>query len=181
MNFKTFFESDQIEEWYHGTPHNIERFIDDFVGTGTDQEGPGIYFTSNEEDAAGYARKGNDPHMFKVSLNFKKLVPLKGKIPVNECIQLLKWAEDYENKLLNWGSENQNENLKAQKQSLLKEQTPHQAFQSIFVDYYRYSPIEFVRGMVTLGYDGVIVPRGFMNVKHAIVYNPKIIEVIERY
>ena len=42
MSFKKFFESydAEITEWYHGSPHAITRFSDDFVGEGDDQEGP---------------------------------------------------------------------------------------------------------------------------------------------
>lgn len=174
---------DEITEWYHGTPHKITSFSTEFVGQGTDQEGPGIYFTSNEEDAAGYAmwRKGSESHIYKVQLNFRKTVPLKGRLPMKELEKMILWAEDYETKLMNWGSESLEENMKLFKQTLMREDGPHQAFLSVYVNLYRYNPQEFCSNMVTLGYDGVVVPRGFMNTKHAIVYNPKIIRVIEEY
>lgn len=187
MTFKEYFEAYQQEAdmvWYHGAPTKIESFTTDFVGQGgIDQEGPGIYFTSNEEDAATYAlfRKGSEPHIYTVHLNFRKTVPLKGKPPMKELDQLIRWAEDYEAKLANWGFDTLEQNMLAFKKVLMRESSPHQAFQTVAQDLYRYNPQEFVSNMVTLGYDGVIVPKGFMNVKHAVVYNPRIIKVIDVY
>ena len=164
--------------WFHGTPKPIERFSDDFVGQGNDQNGPGIYFTTSDEDAWSYARKGPNGVVYKVELNFRKLVPKVGKVKDSEITSLVQWADNYQDKLLNWGSEDVNEDMRLFKASLSREKTPIDVFQSIWYSFYRYQPVDFVRNMVTLGYDGFIVDRGFTNVKHAIVYNPKIIKVI---
>jgi len=45
---------------YHGSPQKITNFTDEFVGGegATDQEGPGIYFTTNYKEALGYADGG---------------------------------------------------------------------------------------------------------------------------
>ena len=52
MTFKTFYEKlEEPEKWYHGSSTQIERFSDEFVGNGVDQNGPGIYFSNNLEDA----------------------------------------------------------------------------------------------------------------------------------
>ena len=45
MLFKEYFESSETY-WYHGSSDKIEKFSDEFVGEGIDQEGPGIYFTN---------------------------------------------------------------------------------------------------------------------------------------
>lgn len=42
---------------YHGSKHKIEKFTDEFVGKGHDQEGPGIYLTSNKNDAWTYSEE----------------------------------------------------------------------------------------------------------------------------
>jgi hypothetical protein len=41
---------------FHGSKNKIEKFTDEFVGRreATDQEGPGIYFTTSREDAMAY-------------------------------------------------------------------------------------------------------------------------------
>jgi hypothetical protein len=79
---------------------------------------------------------------------------------------------------MDWGSEDLKTNYNLFIKSLKNEENPLEVFQSIWYSLYRYQPIDFVRNMVTLGYDGFIVKRGFMNVSHAIVYNPKIIRVM---
>lgn len=181
MRFKHFFESLDIEA-FHGAPKPIEKFSDEFVGNGVDQEGPGIYFTTNEEDAAGYARKSSgDGRLYKVIIHLKKPIPPKGKVKESEIDQLLEWAPDVESKLMDWGSEDLETNKRLFKQSLKHEKTPKDVFQSVWYNFYRYAPQEYVRNMVILGYDGFIVQKEFMNTKHIVVYNPKSIEVIETY
>ena len=51
-------------------------------------------------------------------------------------------------------------------------------FQQIWYDFFRWSPVEYLRGMVKLGYDGQVInkPEGR---KHVIVYNPDIIEITD--
>jgi hypothetical protein len=183
MTFKAFYEKlEEPVKWYHGTSTKIERFSDEFVGNGVDQNGPGIYFSNNLEDAASYSKKtGNSGFLYEVELNFKKLVPQKGSAKKSEVDSMIRWAEDYETKLMDWGSEELKTNYNLFIKSLKNEENPLEVFQSIWYNLYRYQPIDFVRNMVTLGYDGFIVKRGFMNVSHAIVYNPKIIRVIETF
>ena len=181
MSFKKFFEGVDIEA-YHGAPRPIEKFSDDFVGNGVDQEGPGIYMTTNEEDAAGYARKSEgDGRIYKVIIHLKKPIPSKGKVKESEIDTLIDWAPDFESKLMDWGSEVLEENRRLFKQSLKREKTPKDVFLAIWYNLYRYVPQEYVRNMVLLGYDGFIVQKEFMNTKHIIVYNPKCIEVIDTY
>ena len=49
-------------------------------------------------------------------------------------------------------------------------------FQQIWIDFFRYDPINFVRGMVKLGYDAQFIQKEGDRA-HIIVYNPNIIEV----
>lgn len=181
MKFKTFFESIDIEA-YHGSPTEIKKFTDDFVGEGVDQEGPGIYFTTNEEDAAGYARKSEgNGKIYHVRLEMNKLIPTKGKVKESEINSMIEWAPNYEEKLMDWGHEDLQSNLRAFKDSLKRQATPKDVFLSLWYDLYRYTPIDYVRNMVLLGYDGLIVQKEFMNVKHIIVYNPKVIKLLDIY
>ena len=45
---------------YHGSREKIKKFTDKFVGgaEARDQEGPGIYFTTEEQEALDYAKGG---------------------------------------------------------------------------------------------------------------------------
>ena len=55
-------------------------------------------------------------------------------------------------------------------------ETEKDVFQQVWIDFFRYNPLLFVRGMVTLGYDGQLIEKENGR-KHIIVYNPNIIEV----
>ena len=50
--------------------------------------------------------------------------------------------------------------------------------QQIWYDFYRYNPVDFVRNIVKMGIDGIIVPRE--KSEHIIVYNPNIIHVLNK-
>lgn len=116
---------------------------------------------------------------FKVRLNFKKTVPLKGKANVNQIKKLIQAAENFEDKLLDYGYETLEENMRESLKNIINySETPHLAFQEVWITFYNYTPKKYVENMIKLGYDGVIVIRQ-SNTKHAIVYNPKIIEFLE--
>lgn len=186
MIFKDFLEEGAPKvleiEAFHGSPHKIERFSDEFVGQGVDQEGPGLYFTTNEEDALGYARKSEKGgYVYKVLITLKKPIPAKGKVPESDIDSLIRWCEGYEEKMMDWGSEDLQENIRLFKNSLKREKTPKDVFQSIWYNLYRYNPVEYVRNMVSLEYDGFVIQKEFLNTQHIIVYNVKAIKVLDIY
>lgn len=47
----------------------------------------------------------------------------------------------------------------------------------VWIDFYRYSPVDYVRNCVSLGIDGIIVNKDYEDTKHIIVYNPSIINI----
>lgn len=167
---------------YHGTPKPIERFVDDFVGEGVDQEGPGIYFTSDMEDAYGYSRKSQgEGVVYEVELDMKNPVPEKGKVPIENIKNLVEWAENWQDKILDWGYEDIDMNFQAFLKSLKYEKTPKDVYLSIWYNFYRYRPVDYVRNMVSLGFDGLIIKKDFKNAIHYVVYNPKIIRVTDKF
>jgi hypothetical protein len=54
--------------------------------------------------------------------------------------------------------------------------TEKDVVQQIWYDFYRYNPIDFVRNMVKLGIDGIMVTKD-NGVIHYIIYNPSIIKI----
>jgi hypothetical protein len=167
-----------ITEWYHGTPTPINSWSTEFVGQGTDQEGPGIYFTSNYEDAEGYARKGStEGRVYTVSLNFNKTISETQKPNSAQLLQLIEWADDWEQGLQNiYGEEDYRKNWKMYKEDLLSGSTMLEACLDIWMNFYKHDSQGFCSSMVALGYDGFIKKKSFMNTYHAIVWNPKIIK-----
>lgn len=162
--------------FYHGTKHDINSFIDDFVGDGNDQEGPGIYFGSTEDVARAYGNK-----VYKVKLNYKKPVSIKDgqNASDKELMWLIKNAPNWKENAQNW-SENPEVGAKMALQAIKEyNDNPHQQFLQVWVDFYRYKPVQYVRNMVKLGYDVILIPM-LNDVVHAVVLNPSIIEFIDK-
>jgi hypothetical protein len=175
---------------YHGTPSEIGSFDISYVGRGNDQEGPGIYFTSDRSDALGYAN-GDKGHLIEVVLNLNKVVPLKGSVKVDEIKKLTLWSlglEDesglddlseekyHESALSNFGEDVYSGYEEFINVVVRYTKSPHDAFQQVWYDLYRNDPVSYLRGMVRLGYDGVVIPKQIGS--HYIVYNTNVIERI---
>lgn len=172
---------------YHGGSSKISKFTIDFLGEGHDQEGPGIYFTTNPSDAAGYGS-----HIHKVLLKPRKLVPNTGRTNRRQVEKLILSAAGVKNmselqkidmdKFYDSSLSNFDENpLKAFQDAvetvMRYSLSPHDAFQNVWITHYRYNPQNYLNEMVKLGYDGVKVKKeGF---DHYIIFNPDIIEVLE--
>jgi len=172
------------KRWYHGSSHNIRKFTTEFVGTGNDQFGPGIYFTDNAEDATSYARKlGDSGYLYEVQLNYNKLLSSKNnsKVRQEELKKLIWESENFEQKLIDFDmdAESPKNGLKQFLGSAKNEASALDMMTSVAVNFYQNDMINYVSNLSALGYDACIVPRGFAN--FCIVYNPKIIEIVNSY
>jgi hypothetical protein len=158
---------------YHGSPKKILKFVDEFVGgeKAADQEGPGIYFTSSFDNAGHYGE-----YVHKVTLKPRKLLTTKPSS--NKIAKLIEkmvlMASDWE-----MHAQDYDENPKIGLRNFIistidYNDTEKDVAQQIWIDFYRYSPVDFVRNMVKLGIDGIMVPKE-NGVTHYIIYNPSII------
>jgi hypothetical protein len=159
---------------FHGSKNKIEKFTDEFVGRreAADQEGPGIYFTTSREDAMAY---GN--YLYTVELKPKKLVSTeegKNASPI-EIESLMKKAPDWEMHAMDWNPNPIKGARIAAKEFIDYDDNQHQQFLSVWSHFYRYDAVDYVRNMVKMGYDAIIVDRE--SAKHIIVLNPNIIVV----
>lgn len=160
---------------FHGSEAKINKFVDNFVGSqeAIDQEGPGIYFSSHRPEAESY---GNFLYSAELTprvlydqtpTNPKKLKPIIEK--------LVRMAPDWESNAENY-DENPEKGLKDFIESTLNyNDNEKDCILQVWIDFYRYNPVDYVRNCVKLGIDGIIVdtPRS----KHFIIYNPNIIKV----
>lgn len=162
---------------YHGSPYKIKKFMDEFVGSekATDQEGPGIYFTTSFDDAAGYGE-----YVYKVKLSPRKLLDLSEdkKIPKHILIKLIKMKSDWEMNAQDWAENPDIGAKKAVEDAYDYNDNEKDVFLQIWIDFYRYQPLEFVRNMVKLGYDGILIPKE-KGRAHIVVYNPAIIQLMD--
>jgi hypothetical protein len=184
MRFKLFLEENEggiIA--YHGSPEKIGVFSTSFLGSGHDQEGPGIYFTTSIEDAGRY---GGNVH--RVILRPRKLVPLSGRINIEQIKKLILSSlnlsderglfeidinDFYESGLSDWDEKPIEAFRKAVNSIGQYSKSPHDAFQNVWYSFFKNEPQKYLEQMVKLGYDGVKVSKTGLD--HYIVFNPNII------
>jgi hypothetical protein len=162
---------------YHGSETKFDRFtLDGIKLDSTDQNGVGIYLTDSIEEAKIYGK-----YIYVVDLYSDKKVQIQGKVSRNEILFLINNAPDKEMALSNYAEREQ----EAIKQFFLLNSKflnqPHEMFQTMWYEFYRYEPKKFIVNMVRLGYDFVKVKSVKSN--HYIVYNwekIKILNVINR-
>jgi len=159
---------------YHGSETEIKKFSDEFVGAenATDQEGPGIYFTTSLDDARAYGK-----HIYSVVLRPRKLVDESSHqdVDTNELVELIKTGPDWEMHAQDW-AEDPESGIHAAVDSMMQySENEKDLFQQVWYDFFRYEPLLYVRGMVKLGYDGELINKENGR-QHIIVYNPDIIE-----
>lgn len=158
--------------WFHGRTTNKIEFDPQFCGLGADREGPGFYLSSDYEDAASYAfPKGI---VIVVNLKLRKETPKKAKASdINFLMDNAK-PESLATALSNW-DENPRKARVELLSAILDDSTP---YTQAWYELYRNEPWLYLKNMVKLGYDGFFVKKR-QGVVHAIVYNPKAIEVVE--
>lgn len=162
---------------YHGSKAVITNFSDEFVGKeeAIDQEGPGIYFTTSLEEAQAYG-----PNVYTVTLSPRKLMDTTPTNP-NKLrtlvTKMLKSAPNWKETAQNF-DENPLKGITMAIENMMDyNDTEKDVAQQIWYDFYRYHPIEYLRNMVKLGIDGIIIPRYHKEGNHVIVYNPSIIKI----
>jgi hypothetical protein len=163
---------------YHGSNSDFNTFLTDFVGgeNATDQEGPGVYFTTSEEDAKQYGK-----YIYKVELTPRKLLfsNKKGSINRNTVIKLIKMRNEWELNAQDW-DENINRGLNYSVDAIFNEGNDKDIITQVFIEYYRHYELDYVKNCSTLNIDGILVHKE-NNTKHIIVYNPKIIKIISKH
>lgn len=168
-----------VGTYYHGSTHKLTTFVTDFMDGNENNHmyGPGIYFTSNPKEAAGYADKNG--YVYEVQLNFRKELSTKGKVNVNVLKRLMMNSPD-EDAWTNWG-ENKNQAIQLALQTTLSSSDNMlEALLNVWGDWYRGEHIAFATELTKLGYDGTLYPNinGSGN-DWAVVYNPASIQLIK--
>jgi len=166
---------------YHGSPNEIKRFTDDFVGgkDANDAQGAGIYFATNPEDAAHY---GEHIHKVIIKGNFlDRNAPIEN-VDINELVSLIKMKDEWEMDAQDYSEDPDDGAYEAASMAIQYNGDEAEAFQQIEADFYRYESVNYVRNMTKLGYDGIIVdaPSDFVGDKHIIVFNPSVITFIDK-
>jgi len=166
---------------YHGTPQQITKFSDEFAGSkeATDQEGPGIYFTTKLDEAIKYATHGG--YVYTVDLHPRKMLSSEMgsdfEYLKSSVTKLIKTAPNWKGMAMGY-DEDINEGLnELVYQFISMGQSEKEVFVNLYHEVFKQHPHLFVRGMVKLGYDALYLPSRDEG-GHIVVYNPKIIKVL---
>jgi len=166
---------------YHGSPKEISKFVDDFVGgeNAHDQQGAGIYFATNPDDAAHY---GENIYKVNIDGNFLDRNAPVDNVDPEEIVQLIKMKDEWEMHAQDYSPDPEVGAYEAAHMAMQYNHDEAEVWQQIEADFYRYDSIAYVRNMTKLGYDGIIVdaPSGISGDKHIIVFNPNAITFIEK-
>jgi hypothetical protein len=143
---------------YHGSGDIINKFKFVSKDKANNQEGPGMYFTINYDDAKKYA--GDNGYVYTVEFTPNRLLTDK---PINtvdkkelrsNVLKLIKMSPNWKRVAMNYGDDLE-EGLDGMLYKYIDlSRTERLVYISIYEDLYINEPELFVKGMVKLGYDG---------------------------
>ncbi len=160
--------------WYHGGTtsrlrHNQHRWDRDRSVASLNAEGPGLYFTTDPDEAAGYGPVVVVAELKRGAEVLKPRRPLFG-----ELLEFYDMApeDDQERFLLDWGGDSPEETLSRYAHA----DTALDAFVQLYGDLLHYDADEYVSSMRALGYAAALVPRE--GADHLIVWYPGALDVL---
>ena len=168
---------------YHGSKDKIDKFKFVNKSDARNQEGPGVYFTINYEDAKKYA--GDGWYVYTVNLTPKRLLRNISLDKVdknqlkNEVVKLIKMAPNWKSIAMNYG-DTEDEGLDGMLyQYIDTSRGKRKVFLFIYEDLYKNTPDIYIKNMVKLGYDGVYLKSKDGLSDNYAIYNPSIIKLIK--
>ncbi len=184
-------ESESNITLYHGSNHLINNFSTEFVGAeeAKDMEGVGIYFTTMREDAEQY---GDYLYVVEIPSKSKFISDTNRsmKVSPSKIKKLIMQKKDWRYDAQNW-AENPTVGLNLAIKSFYDyAETEKDVYLSVWYDFFRYQPQNYVNGMVKLGIDGLVINNPYRSsefksndssFKHFVLYNPNIIQIKEVY
>lgn len=173
------------EYWYHGRTVDSDVFSYDYVGgeNANDQEGPGFYFTSDFNNAKYYAE--NRGIVLKCKINYKKVI-LKNISPETKAskkiiVDLIQNSPNKEYTLENFDENPKVAFVKAVN-AYLAYGLAFDSYQTIANDFYKHLPKKYL-SVLSKHYDAQLTRLDnslYGDIYHLIVYNPSLIQVIEK-
>lgn len=183
-------QDDGIDQIYTGQKSRHElltkpRFDLNKIGQreANDQEGPGFYFTTNPQEALGYAY----PNGIIVTAKFKgnNLISVNDEINNDHVDKMIEQAPDLDDTLANWGYDpgysSKEDALDQLKDAIYSDDNAKDIWLAVWYELYHNEPKQFVENMIKLGYDGLIVTPKYSDDdrKHIVMYNINAIDVTD--
>lgn len=182
-HIKLFESFDTDITWYHGRGRKIDGFADSIehiTKEATNEQGPGIYLTSGPDDARKYGK-----FIHQVEFRPSGEILRKGdKIKPNDKAKAERLIKNFAD---NWKLEAQNysPNIENGIKTYLRGNVDSAEdrvdfWLDVWYSFFRYDPKSFVKGMSSIGIDGMILPSygGHGDFVHAVVYNADALSVV---
>lgn len=139
--------------WYRGSSAQDPLAMRE-DGNGTERYGPGIYFFDREDFAKGYG----PVHTYRINVKDNWFVTPRSRVAdyYQSALKWIKRAPDYEDTLSDWG-ENPDKAMRAAARALVESEDPVDFYLSIWYEFYRNYPKEFMDSAVKAGVSGLRV------------------------
>ena len=164
--------------FYHGDSIKFDEFTLDYINgnTATDQNGYGLYFTDNLDEAYIY---GDYIYEVKLTGNFISEEEPINRVSKSFLTRLIKSNPDWKDTAYNW-SENPTIGLSLAINDLYEYCTDAKdILLQVQYDWFRYQAQEFCDTCSTLGIDGIIAHNSNIGSKQVVVYNLNAIDIID--
>jgi hypothetical protein len=159
--FKAFFGSDK----------KPSKFTDK-LAVDDKEDGPGIMLSSDENDARKFG-----PYVTEVTLDLKRVVPVRGSTKKVEMLFLMNNAPEMEDSLHKFDKDDPREAFFKAADKMMHGQTPHNVFHNVWHVFYQDDLERYMKNMRGLGYDGCVVPM--RRLTRYVVYNPERVKISE--
>jgi len=172
------------EKYFHGSPKKFDKFSAEFCGktTGHEQYGSGFYFTTDRDEARGYA--GENGYVFEVALSLSStmIVPFsnseedKGNDPLTskQIEDMIVHAPESRDSLWNYGDIDY-VGYESVLNSAVKSycgMNPLSAMNALGNDFYRDQEAEVLKNIKKfIGVDSILIEKN-RGVKHIVVFDP---------
>lgn len=166
-------ESDSIITVYHGSRNGkFKHFEPEHLTGGTDQRGPGLYTTNDQDEAATYG------HMHHIRLDTSNFITPKTKVKKSVIKDLVHSSPHFEHAVSNW-HEDPKVGAKMLIHSICKSPNMHEALERTWYDAYHADNHAFLEN-VSMHYHGSVVhPDKFRpSHRHFIIWNGRAIKSI---
>lgn len=178
--------------WYHGGSRvrDWSRMVWDRDRSQRDlnAEGPGMYWTTSFDEARSYTPPSGVIYRGTMRRGFRKLPKKRPSAAMLAALYEQAPRQDQEMFLADWGHERESSRAISHALShYLDYPTLHEAFTVLYGDLFHHDAGDYVRGLVNIGFDGVIVPKGsrarrpttggYGDRKHLILWNVKAMKI----
>lgn len=174
--FDQLFKKEQQKEdttAFHGSREEIREFTEKQIQMNKGQELPGMFFTSNDNDA----RLIGGPFVTEVRLKLVNVLATSGnsRIKRPDVLYMINKSPDIDEALARFHENPREAQFKAI-DFVMKAMSVSDGFARIYEEFYKGHNKEFVKNMSNLGYDGMVIKKKD-DVKHYIVFNSKAIKI----